>query len=99
MIEEDEFLSILTVAQRLLDVYGRHESADSSRLIYINGDLEIGSERDVIDIFFCGSLVFRHAPKGDITDFFEQHGIWINEIERIARNIPESSSGIASQRQ
>jgi hypothetical protein len=99
VIEEAEFRSILSLAQRVLDVYGRNETPDSSRISYTHGDVNIGSKREVIDIFFRGSLVFRHDPKGEITDFFETQGVWIDEVERIAQAIPSSSSGIASQRQ
>lgn len=99
MIEEEEFKSILSIARRIIDVYGRHETADSSRIIYTEGDLNIGSESGVIDIIFRGSLVFRHDPKGEITDFYEEHGVWIDEIERVSRKIPQSSSGIDNQRQ
>jgi hypothetical protein len=99
VIEEAEFRSILSLARRVLDVYGRHETSDSSRISYTHGDVNISSKRDVIDIFFKGSLVFRHDPSGGMTDFFETQGIWIDEIDRMARAIPPSSSGIASQRQ
>ena len=99
MIEEVEFRSILSLARRVLDVYGRDETSDSSRISYTRGDVSISSERDVIDIFFRGSLVFRHDPKGEITDFFETQGAWIDEMERIARAVPPSSSGIASRRE
>ena len=99
MIEEVEFRSILSLARRVLDVYGRGETSDSSRVSYTRGDVSIGSRRGVVDIFFRGSLVFRHDPKGEITDFFETQGIWIDEMERMARAIPISSSGIASRRQ
>ena len=99
MIEEVEFQSILSLARRILDVYGRDETSDSSRISCTRGDVSISSERDVIDIFFRGSLVFRHDPKGEITDFFETRGVWIDEMERIARAIPPSSSGIASRRE
>lgn len=99
MIEEVEFRSILSLARRVLDVYGRDEISDSSRISYTHGDVNISSKRDVIDIFFRGSLVFRHDPKGEITDFFETQGVWIDEMERIARDIPPSSSGIASRRE
>lgn len=58
----------------------------------------ISNKRGVIDIFFQGSLVFRHDPNGEITDFFETDGIWIDKIERLGLNIPPSSSGIASRR-
>lgn len=99
MIEEVEFRSILSLARRVLDVYGRDETSDSSRISYTHGDVSISGKRDVIDIFFRGSLVFRHDPKGEITDFFETRGVWIDEMERIARVIPPSSSGIASRRE
>ncbi|HEX8148062.1 MAG TPA: hypothetical protein VF591_12850 [Pyrinomonadaceae bacterium] len=99
MIEEAEFRSILSLARRVLDVYGSDETSDPSRVSYAHGDVSISSKRDVIDIFFRGSLVFRHDPKGEITDFFETRGPWIDEMERIARAIPTSSSGIASRRQ
>lgn len=97
MIEEVEFRSILSLAQRLLDVYGRRETSDSPRISYSHGNVIISSKRGVFDIFFRGSLVFRHDPKGEITDFFETRGAWIDEMERIAQSIPSSSSGIASQ--
>ena len=99
MIEEAEFRSILSLARRVLDVYGSDETSDPSRVSYAHGDVSISSKREVIDIFFRGSLVFRHDPKGEITDFFETRGIWIDEMERIVRAIPPSSSGIASRRQ
>lgn len=98
MIEEAEFRSILSLARRLLDVYGRDETPDSARTSYTHGEVRISSKGDVIDIFFQGSLVFRHDPNGEITDFFETRGVWIDEMERLARAIPPSSSGIASQR-
>lgn len=98
MIEEDEFAFILAVAERLLDVYGRRENPDSPRLTYTEGELSIGSEGGIIDIFCGGSLVFRHAPNGEITDFFERNGAWIDRLERIARDVPQSSSGITRQR-
>ncbi len=98
VIEEEEFKSILSIARRIVDVYGRHETADSSRVIYTEGDLNIGRENSVIDILFRGSLVFRHDPKGEITDFYEEHGIWIDEIERLSRKIPQSSSDMANQK-
>ena len=99
MIEEAEFQSILSLARRVLDVYGSEDTSDSSRLSYAHGDVSLSSKRDVIDIFFRGALVFRHDPKGEITDFFETRGVWIDEMERIARAIPPSFSGIASRRQ
>jgi hypothetical protein len=98
VIEEEAFKSILSIAQRILDVYGYHESAGSSRIIYTERDLNIGYEDGVIEIFFRGSLVFRHDPKGEITDFYEEHGVWMDELERLFRNIPQSSSGIANKR-
>ena len=90
MIEEEEFKSILSIARRIIDIYGRHETADSSRIVYTEGDLNIGKEDGVIDIIFRGSLVFRYDPKGETTDFFEQHGVWIDEVERLSRNLPQS---------
>ncbi len=99
MIEEEAFRSILSIAQRILDVYGHHETSDSSRIIYAVDDLNIGSENGVTDIFFRGSLVFRHDPQGAIADLNEEHGVWMDEIERVSRNIPQASSGIASKRQ
>ena len=99
VIEEEVFKSILSIAQRILDVYGSHESAGSSRIIYTERDLNLGYRDGVIEIFFRGSLVFRHDPKGEITDFYEEHGVWMDEIERISMGIPKSSSGIANKRQ
>jgi hypothetical protein len=98
MIEEEAFKSILSIAQRIIDVYGYHETSDSPRIIYTEGDLNIGYEDGVIEIIFRGSLVFRHDPKGEITDFYEEHGVWMDEIERVSRNIPETSSGVANKR-
>ncbi len=99
MIEEEEFQSILSVARRVLDVYGCSDPSDAPRISYTHGDLNISGKHSVIEIFFRGSLVFRHAPNGEITDFFELHGDWINEMERMARDIPPDSTGIASRRQ
>jgi hypothetical protein len=99
VIEEAEFRSILSLARRVLDVYGGEEKSDPPRISYEQGEVSIGSKREVIDIFFRGSLVFRHDPKGEMTDFFETRGRWIDEMERIARAIPPTSSGIASRRQ
>ena len=98
MIEEEEFRSILSVARRALDVYGLNEASDLPRVSHTEGDLTISNKRGVIDIFFRGSLVFRHDPKGEITDFYETDGDWIDELGRIGLNIPPSSSGIASRR-
>ena len=99
MIEEEEFRSILSLARRVLDVYGRNETSDPPRISYTHGDVNISCKSEVIDIFHRGSLVFRHDPNGGITDFFVTQGPWIDEVERIAQSIPSSSSGIASQRQ
>jgi len=99
MIEEEEFQSILSVARRVLDVYGCADPSDSSRTIYTRGDINIGGQRKIIEIFFRGSLVFRHAPDGDITDFFEMHGDCINELERMSGDVPPDATGIASRRQ
>jgi hypothetical protein len=99
MIEEVEFRSILSLARRILDVYGRRETPGSPLISHTHGDVMIGCEHGVIEIFFRGSLVFRHDPKGEITDFFETSGIWIDEMGRAAQSVPSSSSGIASQRQ
>ena len=99
MIEEAEFRSILSLARRVLDVRGSPDTSDPARIVYTQGDVSISCKRDVVDIFFRGSLVFRHDPKGEITDFFETRGIWIDEMERLAKAIPPSSSGIASRRQ
>jgi hypothetical protein len=98
VIEEEAFKSVLSIAQRILDVYGRHETSDSARIIYTEGDLNIGSENSLIDIFFRGSLVFRHDPKGEITDFYEEHGVWMDALEGVSRNIPQDASGIANKR-
>jgi hypothetical protein len=99
VIQEEEFKAVLSIAQRFLDVYGIQANAHSPRITYIVGDLNIGQERGVIEIFFQGSLVFRHDPQGEITDFYEEHGIWMDEFERLSRNIPQTSSGIANKRQ
>ncbi len=98
MIEEEEFRSILSVAQRILDVYGHRKTSDSSRVSYTDGEMDFSRKRSVVDIFFRGSLVFRHDPNGEMTDFFESSGTWIDEVGRIAQNIPHFPSGIAGQR-
>ena len=82
----------------MLDVHGLNEASDPPRVTHHEGDLTISNKRGVIDIFFHGSLVFRHDPKGEMTDFFEANGTWIDEMERLGLNIPPSSSGIASRR-
>jgi hypothetical protein len=99
VIEEEEFKAVLSIAKRFLDVYGVKEKVHSRRITYTHGDLNIGSEKGVVEIFFQGSLVFRHDPKGEITDFYEQHGVWIDEFERLSRNISHSSSNMANKRQ
>jgi hypothetical protein len=99
VIEEEEFKSVLSIAQRFLDVYGIKENAHSPRVTYVSGALNMGYERGVIEIFFQGALVFRHDPKGEITDFYEQRGAWLDEFELLSRNIPRTSSGIANKRQ
>lgn len=99
MIEEEEFKSVLSIAQRFLDVYGIQENAHSPRITYTAGDLNIGYKNGVIEIFFQGALVFRHDPEGEITDFYEEHGVWMNEFEQLSRNIPYTSSGIANKRE
>jgi hypothetical protein len=98
VIEEEEFKAVLSIAQRFVDVYGVKEKAHSPRVTYTHGDLNIGYEKGVIEIFFQGVLVFRHDPKGEITDFYQQHGVWMDEFERLSRNIPHTSSGIANKR-
>ena len=99
MIEEEMFKSILSIANRILDVYGHHETADSARVIYTERDLNIGREDGVIEIIFRGSLVFRHDPKGQITDYYEEHGIWMDELEQMFQRMPQDASGIANKRQ
>ncbi len=98
MIEEQEFQSILSVARRVLDVYGCADSTDAPRINHTRGELKISGKGKIIEIFFRGSLVFRHAPDGEITDYFELHGDWINELERMAGDIPPDADGIASRR-
>ena len=98
MIEEKEFRAILSVARRVLDVYGLNDSSDPPRVIHTEGEMTVSNKSGVIDVFYQGSLVFRHDPKGEITDFFEASGNWIDEMERMGLNLPPSSSGIASRR-
>jgi hypothetical protein len=88
VIEEVEFRSILSVARRALDVYGRRETPDSPRISHTHGEMIIGGERGVIEIFYRGSLVFRHDPQGEITDFFETSGVWIDEVGGLLRACP-----------
>lgn len=100
MTDTDEFKAVLAAAKRILIVAGQPEAADSARLIYTQADLTVGSERGIIDIFFRGSLVFRHAPHGEITDYFDRYGAWQDEIKQIAQGLPEPPlPGGAGQRQ
>ena len=93
MSEEGKFESVAAAALSILDAYGGHETSDSPRVIYTAGDLNIARERGVLEIIFRGTLVFRYAPEGDAAArVFEEHGVWLAEVERIARTLPQPPS-------
>ncbi len=93
MSQEQKFEAIAEMSQRILDAYGGYETSDSSRVMYTAGDLNIARDGGVVEIIFRGTLAFRYAPEGDRDDrVFEEHGVWLEEVERIARTVPESPS-------
>jgi len=93
MNRENEFESVAATARRILDAYGSHETSDSSRIVYTVADLNIASENGVLEIIFRGTLTFRYAPQGEAAgNVFEEHGVWLEEVERIARSLPEVPS-------
>ena len=93
MDKENKFKSVTAVAQRILDAYGGHETSDSPRVIYTVGDLNIAREGGILEIIFRGTLVFRYAPKDDTSGrVFEEHGVWLAEVERVAQTLPEPTS-------
>ena len=93
MIPEDKRKSVVAAAQRILDAYGGHETSDSPRVMYTVGDLNIARDLDTLEIIFRGSLVFRDKPEGATeAPVFEEHGVWFEEVERVAQMLPESPS-------
>ena len=79
---------VAEAAERILDAYGHVETSDSSRVVYTDGDLNIGRESGTLEIIFRGSLVFRQgddcAPDECV---FEEHGDWVSVVEGIAQSI------------
>lgn len=91
MSREDDIRKIASAAERILDLYGHMETSDSSRTVYTDGDVNIGSESGVLEIIYRGTLVFRYAP--DISEsesIFEEHGDWVSIIERMAEATPDA---------
>ena len=81
--------SVAEAAERVLDAYGRAETSDSSRVVYTDGDLNIGRESGTLEIIFRGTLVFRRgAALAPDEQVFEEHGDWASLVERIAESVP-----------
>jgi hypothetical protein len=83
---DEKHRSVAEAAGQILSAYGHAETSDSSRVVYTDGDLNIGRERDTIEIIYRGTLVFRHGPDcvpGECV--FEEHGDWVSIVERIAQ--------------
>lgn len=83
---DEKHRSVAEAAGQILDAYGHAETSDSSRAVYTDGDLNIGLERDIVEIIYRGTLVFRHSPgcvPGEC--IFEEHGDWVSIVERIAK--------------
>jgi hypothetical protein len=79
---------VAEAAERILDAYGHVETSDSSRVVYTDGDLNIGRESGTLKIIFRGTLVFRHGPGlGPDEQVFEGHGDWARLVQRIAANV------------
>jgi hypothetical protein len=81
---DDRQVSIITAARRLLDAYG-HAAPETSRVVYADGDLNIGGEGDTLEIIYRGTLVFRYPHAGD-ADYLLV-GDWIEIVERMARDV------------
>ncbi len=90
--QEDKFHAIAKAARRILDAYGFMEP-DSNRTVYADGDLNIATEMNVTEIIHRGTLVYRYAPEEDKeAQVFQDDGLWIELVERIAGDIPNPSS-------
>lgn len=90
---DNKFESIAAAARSVLDAYGGYETSGSSRAMYTQGDLNISSEDGLLEIIFRGTLVFRYAPGADAgSRVFEEHGVWREEVERMARTLHEPPS-------
>ena len=46
---DQKFNSVAEAARRIVEVYGRAETSDSSRILHTEGDLNIASEGGVLD--------------------------------------------------
>jgi hypothetical protein len=87
---DNQAQAVTEVAGRILAAHGHAETSDSSRVVYTDGDLNIGRESGTLEIIFRGTLVFRHGP--DLTQserVFEEHGDWVSVVEGVAQSIPE----------
>ena len=88
---ETEHKLVVKAANLILDAYGHVETSDSSRVVYSDGDLNIGRESDMLEIIYRGTLVFRHGPDCSAGDcVFEEHGDWVMLIERLAQAVSDS---------
>jgi len=83
--QERDFERVAAAARHILEAFGHVETSDSSRVVYTEGDLNIGGEDDLLEIIYRGTLVFRYAPSlaaGELV--FEEHGDWVSIVERVA---------------
>jgi len=86
----DKLKSVGEMARRVIDTYGFPE-ADSSRVVFTEGDLYISSDTDIIEIIYRGTLVFSDSTSSGSQGFsFAEEGEWIREVERIAQTISDS---------
>lgn len=88
---DNKHQSVMEAAGRILDAYGYVETSDSSRVVYTDGDLNIGREGNILEIIHRGTLVFRHGPDCSSGDcVFEEHGDWVKLIHRLEQSGPDS---------
>ena len=88
--------SVAGAAERILDAYGRAETSDSSRVVYTDGDLNIGRELGTLEIILRGTLVFRYGPDCAPDEcVFEEHGDWVSVVEGIAQSVSGPPDGAA----
>jgi hypothetical protein len=88
---DNKHQSVADVAGRILDTYGHIETSDSSRVVYTDGDLNIGHESGVLEIIYRGTLVFRHGPDCSAGNcVFKEHGNWVMLLEQLEQSGPDS---------
>jgi hypothetical protein len=84
VIEEVEFQSLISLARRALELHGRRDDRDPEAVSHARGGVMVCGRRGVVEVFSGGSLVFRHDPRGETTDYFDGRGGWAEEVERMA---------------